>query len=169
MMANTHEDQTLSWIPDNENQNLILPEKQNYMPHRDGECSGVPTPNYGLFGAGKQLEIEVSGKVDLSTQDGGLTELCSTSNLRPQFSDQFLFHPYNNLSFAQPKDLRSETSTNLQGFLDYCNLEMPRPVYSDNMCHGWNPELGPSPFSMIGTNSFSQPQPPDHLMTDNPS
>ncbi|KAI3686511.1 hypothetical protein L1987_80190 [Smallanthus sonchifolius] len=172
MMASTQEDQTLSWLPDNENQNLILPEKQNYMPQRDGDCSGVSIPNFsGLFGAGKQLEIDVSGKVDRSTQDS-LTELCSTSNLRPQFSDQFLFHPYSNLNFAQPKDMKPETSTSLQGFLDYsmnCNFEMPRPVYSDNMCHSWNPEPSPCPLSMIDTNLYSQPQPPDHLMTNNQS
>ncbi|KAJ0920358.1 putative transcription factor MADS-type1 family [Helianthus annuus] len=173
MMASTQEDQTLSWLPDNENQNLMLPEKQGYIPQRDGECSGVSIPNYCLFGTGKQLEMEVSGKVDRSTQDGGLTELCSTSNLRPQFSDQFLFQPYTNLNFAQPKELKPETSTSLQGFLDYSNMncafEMPRPVFSDNMCHSWNPEPGSCPLSMIDTNSYSQPQPPDHLMTNNQS
>ncbi|KAK9080441.1 hypothetical protein SSX86_000199 [Deinandra increscens subsp. villosa] len=160
MMANTQEDQTLSWLPDNENQNLILPEKQNYMPHRDVECSGVPIPNYGLYGAGKQLEIEISGKVDRSTQDGGLAELCSTSNLRPQFSDQFLFHSYNNLNFVQPKDIKPETSSSLTGFLDYanmnCSFEMPRTIFGDNMCHSWNPEPGLCPLSMIDT-TYSQP------------
>ncbi|KAJ0790020.1 putative transcription factor MADS-type1 family [Helianthus annuus] len=162
MMASTQEDQTLSWLPDNENQNLMLPEKQGYIPQRDGECSGVSIPNYCLFGTGKQLEMEVSGKVDRSTQDGGLTELCSTSNLRPQFSDQFLFQPCTNLNFAQPKELKPETSTSLQGFLDYTNMncafEMPRPVFSDNMCHSWNLEPGSCPLSMIDTNSYSQPQ-----------
>ncbi|MFS7972491.1 hypothetical protein Hanom_Chr09g00845441 [Helianthus anomalus] len=106
--------------------------------------------------------MEVSGKVDRSTQDGGLTELCSTSNLRPQFSNQFVFQSYTNLNFAQPKELKSETSTSLQGFLDYSNMncafEMPRPVVSDNMCHSWNPEPGSCPLSMIDTNSYSQTQ-----------
>ncbi|XP_076903542.1 agamous-like MADS-box protein AGL65 [Bidens hawaiensis] len=178
MMANTQDDQTLSWIPDNENQNLILPDKQNYMPQRDAECSGVPIPNYCLYGNGKQLDLEVPGKVDRSTQDGGLNDLCSTSNLSPQFSDQFLFHPYTNLNFAQPKDhLKPETSTSLRGFLDYsmnCNsFEIPRPIFSDNMCQSWNPEPnqehGLCPLSMIDTNSYPQPQPPDHLMTNNKS
>ncbi|KAK1407314.1 hypothetical protein QVD17_38928 [Tagetes erecta] len=171
MMANTQEDQTLSWLPDNESQSLLLTEKQSYMPHRDGECSGVPIPNYGLFGTGKQLEIDVPGKVERSTQDS-FTELCNTSNLRPQFSDQFLFHPYSNLNFAQPKEMKPETSTSLQGFLDYsmhCNFEMSRPFCSDNLCQSWNPEPGQCTLSMIDTNSYSQPQPPDHLMTNNQS
>ncbi|KVH98861.1 Transcription factor, MADS-box, partial [Cynara cardunculus var. scolymus] len=135
MMANTQEDQNLPWHPNNENQNLILPEKQNYMPHRDGECSGMSITNYsGLFGAGKQLEMDGAGKVDCTRQDGGLAELCSTSNLRPQLSEQFPFHPYGNLNFQQSKEVKPETATSLHGFLDYsmnCNFEMPRPVYND--------------------------------------
>lgn len=99
-------------------------------------------------------------KVDQSRQDCGLAELCSTSNLRPQFSDQFPFNPFGNLNFTQPKAMNPETSTSLRGFLDYstCNFEMPRPVYNDNMCHSWNPDPGSYPLSMIEANSYSQPQ-----------
>ncbi|XP_024976878.1 agamous-like MADS-box protein AGL30 isoform X2 [Cynara cardunculus var. scolymus] len=171
MMANTQEDQNLPWHPNNENQNLILPEKQNYMPHRDGECSGMSITNYsGLFGAGKQLEMDGAGKVDCTRQDGGLAELCSTSNLRPQLSEQFPFHPYGNLNFQQSKEVKPETATSLHGFLDYsmnCNFEMPRPVYNDNVCHAWNPDPGPCPLPMIDGNSYSQSPQPDHLMTNN--
>ncbi|PWA93389.1 transcription factor, MADS-box [Artemisia annua] len=175
MMANNQEDQTIPWLPNNENQDMILPEKQSYMPHRDGECSGVSIPSFSaLFSAGKQLDMDVTGKVDQSRQDGGLAELCSTSNLTPQFGEQF---PYGFINFAQPKEMKlPETSTNMQGFLDYsmnCNLtpqfEMHRPMYNDNMCHAWNPEPGQCSLPMMDANSYSQHQQPDHLMTNNQS
>ncbi|KAI3688778.1 hypothetical protein L2E82_46599 [Cichorium intybus] len=161
MMSNTQEDQTLPWLPNQENQNLILTDKQDYIPQRDGECSGVSLSNYSnLFSAGKELEMDVTGKVDRSRQTGGggLTELCSTSN--------FPFHPYGNLNFPQTKEMKPDTPTNLQGFLDYsinCNFEMPRNVYNDNVCNPWNPE----PLPMIYGNSYSQQA--DHLMTNNES
>ncbi|KAF5814987.1 hypothetical protein HanXRQr2_Chr03g0117381 [Helianthus annuus] len=41
-----------------------------------------------------------------------------------------------------------------------CAFEMLMPIFSDNMCHSWNPESGSCPLSMINTNSYSQPQPP---------
>ena len=122
----------------------------------------MPITNFsGLFGGGKQLEMDGAGKIESSRQDGGLAELCSTSNLRPQFSEQFPFHPYGNLNFQQSKEVKPETATSLQGFLDFsmnCNFEMPRPVYNDNVCHAWNPEPGPCPLPMIDGNSYSQPQ-----------
>ncbi|XP_071692234.1 agamous-like MADS-box protein AGL65 [Rutidosis leptorrhynchoides] len=175
MIANTQDDHNLPWqLPNNENQNFILPEKQNYIPPRDAECDGVSIPNYsGLFGSIKDLEMDGPGKVNRTTQDGHLAELCSTSNLRPEFCDQFPFHPYGNINFAQPKEMRTETSsTTMRGFLDYatnCNFEMPRPVYDNNMGHAWNHEPGPSHVSMMDANPYSQPQQPatTHLMTNN--
>ncbi|CAH1428355.1 unnamed protein product [Lactuca virosa] len=160
MMTNTQEDQTLQWLPNNENQNLILADKQNYIPQRDGECSGVSLSNYsGLF-TSKGIEME---KVDRSRQAvGGLAELCSTSN--------FPFSPFGNLNFPQTKEMKPDTSTSLQGFLDYsinCNFEMPRNVYNDNLCNPWNPEPVPCPLPMIYGNSYSQQ--PDHLMSNNES
>lgn len=91
-------------------------------------------------------------KVDRSRQVvGGLAELCSTSN--------FPFSPFGNLNFPQTKEMKPDTSTNLQGFLDYsinCNFEMPRNVYNDNLCNPWNPEPGPCPLPLIYGNSYSQ-------------
>ena len=107
--------------------------------------------------------MDVTGKADQSRQDGGLAEMCSTSNLTPQFGEQF---PYGFINFAQPKEMKlPETSTNMQGFLDYsmnCNLtpqfEMHRPMYNDNMCHAWNPEPGQCSLPMMDANSYSQHQ-----------
>nr|XP_043606714.1 agamous-like MADS-box protein AGL65 isoform X2 [Erigeron canadensis] len=173
MMSNTQEDQTIPWLPNNENQNLILPDKEGYIPHRDGECSGVSIPNYsGIFDADKQLEIDGLCKFDRTRQDGGLAELCSTSTLRPQYNEQFPFNPFGSYGFAPPKEMKADRSTNLQGFLDYstnCNFEMPRPVYNDNICHAWNLEPNPYPLPMMDANSYPQPQQQDHLMTSHHS
>ncbi|XP_071702531.1 agamous-like MADS-box protein AGL65 isoform X2 [Rutidosis leptorrhynchoides] len=163
IMANTQDDQNLSWLPNNENRNFVLPEKQNYIPQRDGDYSGISYPNFsGLFGSIKHLEMDGSVKVERARQDNGLAELCTTSNLRPDFSEQFPFNPYSNINYAQPKqEMRTDTSTTMRGFLDYatnCNFEMPRPVSNDNMCHAWNPEPGPCPLSIIDANPYSQPQ-----------
>ncbi|KAL4566514.1 hypothetical protein LXL04_030630 [Taraxacum kok-saghyz] len=166
MMSNTQEDQSLPWLPNQENQNLIMADKQNYMPHRDGECSGVSLSNYSdLFTKGLEMDV----KVDRSTQSGGgggLTELCSTSN--------YPFSPFGTtLSFPQTKEMKPETTTtsSLQGFLDYsinCNFEMPRNVYNENVCNNpWNPDPTPCPLPMIYGNSYSQQ--PDNLMTNNES
>ncbi|XP_034711120.1 agamous-like MADS-box protein AGL65 isoform X1 [Vitis riparia] len=162
IMDGVQEAQPLSWLPNNENQHLILPEEPSYLPQRDMECSAdASIPGYsGYYSTGKQTEIGNSGQVDEQGQEGAaLNQLGGNSNLRLQLSEQYLYSPFGNLNLPDEKKLKPEMEMNLQGNpVDYQvngNFEIPAPIY-DNRQHTWVSASGPCSIAMFDENSFSQ-------------
>nr|CAN79983.1 hypothetical protein VITISV_038034 [Vitis vinifera] len=162
IMDGVQEAQPLSWLPNNENQHLILPEEPSYLPQRDMECSAdASIPGYsGYYSTGKQTEIGNSGQVDEQGQEGSaLNQLSGNSNLRLQLSEQYLYSPFGNMNLPDEKKLKPEMEMNLQGNpVDYQvngNFEIPAPIY-DNRQHTWVSASGPCSIAMFDENSFSQ-------------
>ncbi|KAK9278393.1 hypothetical protein L1049_027958 [Liquidambar formosana] len=160
MIGGVQEAQPLSWLPNNENQHMILPEGPNFLPQRDVDCSADASfSGYaGYFGTGKQSEIDNTGQVDNTVQNGGaLSEMSTTECLRLQLSEQYPYPPYSGLNFPDETKLKPETEMNLQQIpLDYqvtSNFELPRPIY-DNRHQTWVPAAGPCTISMFDGNSY---------------
>uniref|UniRef100_A0A5B6YI32 Putative agamous-like MADS-box protein AGL17 n=1 Tax=Davidia involucrata TaxID=16924 RepID=A0A5B6YI32_DAVIN len=161
IMGGGEEAQPLSWLPNDENQHMILPREPNFLPQRDVECStdASLTTYSGYFGPGK-TEIENTEQVDNARQEGGvLNELDRTAGLRLYVNEQYPYHPYSNLNVPEAKKLKPETEMNLQGNpLDYQingNFELSRPIY-DDMHHTWDPASGPCDIGMFNENSYPQ-------------
>ncbi|KAA8542444.1 hypothetical protein F0562_023420 [Nyssa sinensis] len=161
LMGDGEEAQSLSWLPSNENQHMLLPGEPNFLPQRDVECStDASLPTYsGYFGPGK-TEIENMGPVVGTRQDAGtLNELDSTACLRVHANEQYSYPPYSNLNLSDVKKLKPETQMNLQGNpLDYqinSNFELSRPIY-DDVHHTWGPASGPCAIAMFNGNLYPQ-------------
>ncbi|KAM7475634.1 hypothetical protein LguiB_022877 [Lonicera macranthoides] len=161
MMGGVQESQPLSWLPDNENQHIILPDGTNFLPQRDIECSrDASFPSYsGFFDSGKQTEID-NIQVDNTRQDGcsSLNELSSTACLNLQL-DEYSYNPYSNLNLPEVKELEHNTETHLHANpLDYqidTDFELPRPMF-DNVHHTCIPESGPCSIGMFAESSYAQ-------------
>ncbi|KAA8540976.1 hypothetical protein F0562_024886 [Nyssa sinensis] len=161
IMGGGDEAQPLSWLPNNENQHMILPGEPNFLPQRDVDCStDASFPTYSsYFGPGK-TDIENTERVDNTRQEGGaLNELDSPACLRLHVNEQYPYHPYSNLNLPEAKKLKPGTEMNLQGNpLDYQingNFELSRPIY-DDMHHTWGPASEPCAIGMFNENSYPQ-------------
>ncbi|XP_059644085.1 agamous-like MADS-box protein AGL65 isoform X2 [Cornus florida] len=162
MMGGAQEAQPLSWLPNNENQHMILPGEPNFLLQRDVECStdaALPTFS-GYFGSGK-TEIENTVQIDNTGQEGGaLNELGSTGCVRQELSEPYQYNPYSTLNLPEAKKLKPAIEMNLPGnSLDYqikSNFELSKPIY-DNVHHTWLPAPGTCAISMFNENSYPQP------------
>lgn len=162
IMGGVQEAQPLTWLPNNENQHMMLPEGPNFLSHSDMECSTSSSfSGYaGYYGTGKQSEFDNTGQVDNVGQSGGsLNELSSNGCLRLQLSDQYPYPPYSRFNFPDETKLKPEMEINLQQIpVDYRvngNFELPSPVY-DNRQRSWIPASGPCTTAMFDENSYPQ-------------
>ncbi|XP_068636590.1 agamous-like MADS-box protein AGL65 isoform X2 [Aristolochia californica] len=146
--------QTLSWLPSNDGQPILLTEDPNLLPHRDVECSaGASAPSFSsYFNTTKPNEIDRSG------QEGGtLNELNSNECLRLQPGDQFPFEPYN-LNLIDEKKFKPGGNMNLhEQIMDYqvSGFEQHQPEYDGNP-HNWASTSGPSCVAMFEEHTYQQ-------------
>ncbi|KAH9773955.1 Agamous-like MADS-box protein AGL30 [Citrus sinensis] len=153
-MGSEEQLQTLSWIPNNDNRHMVLPEDPNLLSHRDVECSGSSSfGSYsGYFGPGKSSEISNSG------QDSSLlSELSGTQSLRLQLGGQCSYVPYN-VSLLNDK-FQPVSEMNIQeNPVDYHvsgNLEVPRPGF-DTTPGSWASTSGPCEVTLFDERLYSQ-------------
>ncbi|KAJ0038454.1 hypothetical protein Pint_22792 [Pistacia integerrima] len=145
--------QPLSWIPNNDNRHMVLPEDPNLLSHRDVECSGSSSfGSYsGYFGTNKSSEISNSGQ-----ESSLLSELSGTASLRLQLGGQCSYLPYNvnllNDKFQPVGEMNIQENP-----VDYHvsgSLEAPRPGYDT---HGsWASTSGPCEVSLFDGRLYSQ-------------
>ncbi|KAL5722862.1 hypothetical protein ACHQM5_006329 [Ranunculus cassubicifolius] len=137
MGGEQQQSQSLSWIPNNDTQHLMLAEDPNLLHQREMECSpDAPVSGYsGYFGTGKQTEINGSAQ-----NGGALHELNRNACLRLQLSAQYPYQPYG-LNFLLDKSMKPDsTKMNLQEQtnLDYqvaSTFDPPRHVGFDTTNH----------------------------------
>ncbi|KAK9192090.1 hypothetical protein WN943_020706 [Citrus x changshan-huyou] len=153
-MGSEEQLQTLSWIPNNDNRHMVLPEDPNLLSHRDVECSGSSSfGSYsGYFGPGKSSEISNSG------QDSSLlSELSGTQSLRLQLGGQCSYIPYN-VSLLNDK-FQPVSEMNIQeNPVDYHvsgSLEVPRPGF-DTTPGSWASTSGPCEVTLFDERLYSQ-------------
>ncbi|XP_017251659.1 agamous-like MADS-box protein AGL65 isoform X1 [Daucus carota subsp. sativus] len=161
MIGAMQESQPLSWLPSNENHQVILPAEPSYMQGRDPVCSrDISLPSYsGLFETGKETDIDNTGQIDNTRQESSLNEPSSTDCLKLQLSEHYPFHAYSNLNLANAGKLDAGTEANLQAnpvsYHINNSYELPRPIYN-HMHQNWIPESGSHIVPMFIESSYSK-------------
>ncbi|XP_044491848.1 agamous-like MADS-box protein AGL30 isoform X4 [Mangifera indica] len=145
--------QPLSWIPNNDNRHMVLPEDPNLFSHRDVECSASSSfGSYsGYFGTNKSSEISNSGQ-----ESSLLSELSGTASLRLQLGGQCSYLPYN-VNLLNDKFQPVGEMSIQENPVDYHvsgSLEAPRTGYDT---HGsWASTSGPCEVSLFDGRLYSQ-------------
>ncbi|XP_022728029.1 agamous-like MADS-box protein AGL65 isoform X2 [Durio zibethinus] len=162
MIGGTQEAQPVTWLPNNENQHMLLHNEPNFLPHQDTECSadGSLAGYSGFFVSGKQTEIGSSGQVDNVVQESNaLNELGSNACLSVELGEQYFYPPYSASNLQDNEKLRPEMEANLQGnpavFQVINNFEIPRPMYNSGH-QAWVSSSGPCSIAMFDGNSYQQ-------------
>lgn len=161
VMGGMQDSQSLSWLPNNENQQIMLPDNPNFMQQRDLKCSAdASIPGYsGYYDPGKQIEMDSSRQVDNTAQEcGSLNELTATGCF--QIDEQFPYTSYGSLNLPDQKKVMPDTGILYSGnSMDYQvngNFELPRSMYG-NGHQTWIPASVPCSIPMFNENSYPQP------------
>ncbi|XP_021660585.2 agamous-like MADS-box protein AGL30 isoform X2 [Hevea brasiliensis] len=156
----------MPWIPNNDSQQIVLPEDPNLLPNRDVECSASSSfGSYsGYFGTGKSSELSNSSQEN--GVNGILNELSGTASLRLQLAGQYPYMPYN-LNLLNDTKFQSAAEMNLQespvDFHVNGSFEAPKPGYDANP-GSWASSSGPCAVTMFDEHLYSQK---DHLYGSN--
>ncbi|XP_074347766.1 agamous-like MADS-box protein AGL65 isoform X1 [Apium graveolens] len=150
------ESQHLSWLPTNENHQVILPAEPNYLQTRDTVCSrDISLPSYsGLLETGKEAEI------DHTRQESSVNETSTTDCLKLHLSEQYPFHPYSNLDLPAVGKPYVGTEANLQANPVNYHMNNSYQLLSPNYNHmhqNWIPESGSQVVPMFSESSYSKP------------
>ncbi|KAG4378782.1 hypothetical protein GLYMA_17G101300v4 [Glycine max] len=159
MMTSLQESQPLSWLLNNDNHQLMLPNEPKFLSfsdntNRDVECStDISLPNYfGHIGSNK-LEVGSSPQVTTMGQGGGtMNELNGTTYLNVQHCDQFAYPP--------PPDIEEvkhfPSMDNKSNIVDYQvnnNFDLPRSLF-ENGHQFWNSASGSCGIAMYNENDY---------------
>ncbi|KAG8654132.1 hypothetical protein MANES_05G103601v8 [Manihot esculenta] len=156
----------MPWIPNNDSQQIVLPEDPNLLPHRDVECSASSSfGSYsGYFGTGKSSEISNSSQEN--GVNGLFNELNGTASLRLQLAGQYPYLP-NNLNLLNDAKFQPASEMNIQespvDFHVNGSFEAPKPGYDTNP-GSWASSSGPCAVTMFDERFYSRK---DHLYGSN--
>ncbi|XP_062116538.1 agamous-like MADS-box protein AGL65 isoform X2 [Humulus lupulus] len=163
MVGNAQEAQSLSWIPNNENQPLILLGEPSFLPHGGIQCAtDVSLPgcsSYFSNGSGKQMEAGDPGQLNNMERGGcSLNELSRSAGLNLDFGEHYAY-PSFETSLQDDKKLKTDTEMNVQATsVDYQvnnNCELPTSLY-DNAQHAWISAFGPCGLALYNENASQQ-------------
>ncbi|KAE9595628.1 putative transcription factor MADS-MIKC family [Lupinus albus] len=147
--------QSLSWIANGENQNVVLPEDSKLFHHRD--MDGSANSSFGSYasylGSGNKTDISNSGQENCVPSD-----LSSTAPVRLQLNGKFQYQPYN---FNLLNDMKSQPAAEMnphENNVDYHvngRFDTPKPGYDSNH-HNWTSTSGPCAATMFDEYLFGQ-------------
>ncbi|KAI4328461.1 hypothetical protein L6164_020814 [Bauhinia variegata] len=147
--------QPLSWIPNTDDQHMVLPEDSNLLIHRDVE--GSASSSFGSYAS----YLGTSTKTDISNpgqENGVLSDLSSTAPPRVQLGGQFPYLPYN-LNLLNDTKFQPAAEINPQeNSVDYHvngSFEAPRPGFETNH-PGWASTSGPCAVTVFDEHLFAQ-------------
>lgn len=148
----------ISWVPNNDNQQIVLPEESNLISNRDVECSGSSSFGSfsGYFGMGKTSELSNSGQE--SSLSSLLNELSGAATMRQQLAGNYACLPYNlNLlndgKFQSAADMSSQKSP--VDFHANGSFEAPKLEY-DSTPGSWASTSGTCAVTMFDEHLYSQ-------------
>ncbi|KAK8472307.1 hypothetical protein PHAVU_002G172350 [Phaseolus vulgaris] len=147
--------QPLSWIANGDSQNIVLPEDSSMFIHKDVE--GSASSSFGSYASylGSSMKNEMSNSAQ---ENGVLSDMSSTANMRLQLNGQFPYLPYNfnllnNLKFQPTAEINPHENP-----VDYQvngSLEAPRSGYDSNH-HGWASTSGHCGVTMFDEQLYAQ-------------
>ncbi|KAK8537592.1 hypothetical protein V6N12_043748 [Hibiscus sabdariffa] len=163
MMGGVQEGQPVTWLPNNDNQQMLLQNGPNCLPNLDAECptDGSLAGYSGFFASGKQTDIGNSVQVDNNTvqESNDLNELGGNAYLNSQLGKQFLYPQYTAANLQEDEKLKSEMTGNLQGnpgvYQVITDFEASRSM-SNNGHQAWISSSGPCGIAMFDGNSYHQ-------------
>ncbi|KAL5186163.1 Agamous-like MADS-box protein AGL65 [Glycine soja] len=159
MMASLQDSQPLSWLLNDDNHHLMLPNEPKFQSfsdntNRDVECStDISLPNYSGYIGSNKFEVGSSPQVTTLGQGGGaMNELNGTTFLNVQCCDQFAYPP--------PPDIEEvkqfPTMDNKSNTVDYQvhnNFDLPRSLF-ENGHQFWNSASGSCGIAMFNENNY---------------
>ncbi|KAH0975721.1 hypothetical protein GBA52_017620 [Prunus armeniaca] len=168
------EAQPLTWLLNNDNQHMILPNESNYLPHRDVdvECStnasvsqytsyfgtGASTSTGKQSEVGDPVQLDNMGQIPNMEGGGGLNEFDINACLSTEPGQQYVYPSYCS-SNVDDKTLKPEMEMNLPtnpvGYQVSSDFELPRSMY-DNEHHAWLSSTGPSGIAVYKENTYQQ-------------
>ncbi|KAL9326402.1 hypothetical protein ACSQ67_007047 [Phaseolus vulgaris] len=158
MMASLQESQPLSWLLNNDNHQLLLPNEPKFLPfsdntNRDAECStDISIPSYSSYIGSHKLEVGSSPQVTTLGQGGGaMNELNGTTYLNVQRCDQFTFPPPQDIEEAK----HLPTLNNKSNTVDYQvnNFDLSGSLF-ENGHQFWNSASGSCGIAMYNENGY---------------
>ncbi|KAG8475770.1 hypothetical protein CXB51_032573 [Gossypium anomalum] len=162
MIGGVQEAQPVTWLPNNDNQQMLLHNESNFLPNLDAECptDGSLAGYSGFFVPGKQTDIGNSVQVDNTIQESNvLNELGNNAFLNSQLGKQYLYPQYSASNLQDDEKLKSEMVGNLQGdpgvYQVITDFEAPRPM-SNGGHQAWISSSGPCGIAMFDGNSYHQ-------------
>ncbi|KAK8511754.1 hypothetical protein V6N12_000796 [Hibiscus sabdariffa] len=174
MLGWAQEGQPVTWLPNNDNQEMLLQNDPNFLSTLDTECpaDGSLAGYSGFFASSKQSDIGNSVQVDNNTvrESNGLSELGSNAYLNSELGKQFLYPQYSAANLQDDEKLKPEME-NLQGnpgvYQVITDFEAPRPM-SDSGHQSWIFSSGPCGIAIFDGNSYHQQTKPT-FMNQTPS
>ncbi|KAL2560482.1 hypothetical protein AAZV13_20G027200 [Glycine max] len=148
--------QPLSWIVNDNDQNIVLPEDSNMFLHKDVE--GSVSSSFGSYDNyfGSSIKTDMSS----STQENGvLSDMSNIAPMRLQLNGQFPclqynFNLLNNLKFQPSVEINPH-----ENHVDYHvneGFEAPRSSYDSNNHHGWASTSGSCGITMFEEQLYAQ-------------
>ncbi|XP_028221501.1 agamous-like MADS-box protein AGL30 [Glycine soja] len=148
--------QPLSWIVNDNGQNIVLPEDSNMFLHKDVEGSVSSSfRSYDNY-FGSSIKTDMSS----STQENGvLSDMSNIAPMRLQLNGQFPclqynFNLLNNLKFQPSVEINPH-----ENHVDYHvneGFEAPRSSYDSNNHHGWASTSGSCGIIMFEEQLYAQ-------------
>ncbi|OAY59472.1 agamous-like MADS-box protein AGL30 isoform X2 [Manihot esculenta] len=148
----------MPWIPNNDSQQIVLPEDPNLISNWDVECSASSSfGSYsGYFGTRKVSELSNSSQEN--GVNGIFNELSGSASLRLQLSGQYPYLPYN-LNLMSDAKFQSATEMNLlQSTVDFHvngSFEAPKHGY-DASPGSWASSSGQCAVTMFDEHLYSR-------------
>ncbi|KAH9606275.1 hypothetical protein KSS87_014943 [Heliosperma pusillum] len=163
MMTSMQESQQLSWLPSNDNQQMMLPDDTNFLPQRDIKCgSDASLAGYPGYYTNVKTDLDHARQCDNNNarQDCGTNgELAANVCMGVQIGEQYPYSPYGNISLPEEKKVMPDNTMNFQANpMDYQILghfDLPRSIY-DTRPQPWVPTALPCPAPIFHDNSYPQ-------------
>ncbi|KHG01495.1 Protein TRANSPARENT TESTA 16 -like protein [Gossypium arboreum] len=162
MIGGVQEAQPVTWLPNNDNQQMLLHNESNFLPNLDTECptDGSLAGYSGFFVPGNQTDIGNSVQVDNTIQESNvLNELGNNAFLNSQLGKQYLYPQFSASNLQDDEKLKSEMVGNLQGgpgvYQVITDFEAPRTM-SNGGHQAWITSSGPCGIAMFDGNSYHQ-------------
>ncbi|XP_010258315.1 PREDICTED: agamous-like MADS-box protein AGL65 isoform X2 [Nelumbo nucifera] len=153
-MSSEPQAQSISWLPGNDSQHIMLPEDPNLLSQRDLDCStDASIPSFSTYFTAVKPEVDSSGQ-----EGGALDELSRNACLRLQLGGQYPYPPYG-FNLLSEKKFKTEVEMSLhENPVDYqvnSGFEAARPGY-DPSNRSWASSSGSCSITMFDEHSYPQ-------------
>ncbi|KAL3011687.1 hypothetical protein AAZX31_07G212500 [Glycine max] len=148
--------QPLSWIANDDNHNIVLPEDSNMFLHKDVEGSTSSSFGSHVSYLGSSIKNDMSNSAQ---ENGVLSDMSNTAPMRLQLNGHFPYLPYN---FNLPNNLKFQPTAEINPYenpVDYHvngGFEAPRSGYDSNNHHDWASTSGPCGVTMFDEQLYAQ-------------